>query len=146
MSLFRKKAQPEFYSEDDLTRLEAFIAETFGAFDSVLHEMVSPDIHVDIAAVPPAGDRKYYTLVTMGMGAHRMNVPPELREYRLERAEIAVCLPPDWRLDSPDERDYWPIRWLKVLARLPINATPGWASDTPSPIARRLPAIPRSAQ
>ena len=62
-------------------------------------------------------------MVTMGMGAHRMNVPEELAEYKLERAELAIALPADWKLDQEsmkDERWYWPIRLLKVLARLPI--------------------------
>ena len=56
-------------------------------------------------------ERDYYTLVTMGMGAHRMNVPEELAEYKLERAELAIALPPDWKLDEEslkDERWYWP--------------------------------------
>ncbi len=77
--------------------------------------------------VPPSGDRDYYTLVTMGMGAHRMNVPEELAEYKLERAELAIALPGNWKLkceDLKNERWYWPIRLLKTLARLPI------ASDT----------------
>ena len=69
----------------------------------------------------------YYTLVTMGMGAHRMNVPGALAEYKLERAELAIALPRNWKLkheDLKNERWYWPIRLLKTLARLPI------ASDT----------------
>ena len=63
-------------------------------------------------------------MLTMGMGAHRMNVPEELAEYKLERAELAIALPPDWKLDEEslkDERWYWPIGLLKVLARLPIS-------------------------
>ena len=40
----------------------------------------------------------YYTLVTMGMGAHRMNVPKELAEYKLERAELALSLIHIYRL------------------------------------------------
>ena len=82
---------------------------------------------MDICAVPPSAERDYCTLVTMGMGAHRMNVPEELAEYKLERAELAIALPKDWKLkqeDMRDERWYWPIRLLKTLARLPI------ASDT----------------
>ena len=58
------------------------------------------------------------------MGAHRMNVPEELVEYKLERAELAIALPADWKLDQEsmkDEKWYWPIRLLKSLARLPIN-------------------------
>lgn len=57
------------------------------------------------------------------MGAHRMNVPEELAEYKLERAELAIALPSDWKLDEEslkDERWCWPIGLLKVLARLPI--------------------------
>ena len=61
---------------------------------------------------PPSDERDYYTLVTMGMGAHRMNVPEELAEYKLERAELAIALPPDWKLDEESLKDelwYWPI-------------------------------------
>ena len=66
----------------------------------------------------------YYTMVTMGMGAYHMNVPEELAEYKLERAELAIALPADRKLDQEsmkDERWYWPIRLLKGLARFPIE-------------------------
>ena len=108
----------------------------------MFHELVSPDIHVDICVVPPSDERDYYTLVTMGMGAHRMNVPEELAEYKLERAELAIALPPDWKLDEEslkDERWYWPIGLLKVLARLPISNDTwlgfGHTMDKQSPFA-----------
>ncbi len=94
----------------------------------MFHELVSPDIHVDICVVPPSEKRDYYTLVTMGMGAHRMNVPEELAEYKLERAELVIALPPDWKLDEEslkNERWCWPIGLLKVLARLPIAGDHG---------------------
>ena len=120
-------SDPEVYTEEEMEAVEGHIQQYFGKFENVFHELVSPDIHVDICVVPPAGERDYYTLVTMGMGAHRMNVPEELAEYKLERAELAIALPADWKLDQKsmqDERWYWPIRLLKVLARLPI------ASDT----------------
>ena len=29
-----------------------------------------------------------------------MNVPEELAEYKLERAELAIALPADWKLDQ----------------------------------------------
>ena len=120
----RKNSEPEVYSEDEMSAIEQHIKNTFGEFENVFHELVSPDIHVDICVVPPSDERDYYTLVTMGMGAHRMNVPEELAEYKLERAELAIALPSDWKLDEEslkDERWYWPIGLLKVLARLPIS-------------------------
>ncbi len=117
----------EVYTEEEMTAIEEHIERYFGEFEMVFHELDSPDIHADICMVPPSEARHYYTLVTMGMGAHRMNVPEELAEYKLERAELAIALPTDWKLkqeDMKDERWYWPIRLLKTLARLPI------ASDT----------------
>ena len=118
---------PEVYTEEEMEAVEAHIQQYFGKFENVFHELSSPDIHVDICVVPPSEKRDYYTLVTLGMGAHRMNVPEELAEYKLERAELAIALPGNWKLkreDLKNERWYWPIRLLKTLARLPI------ASDT----------------
>ena len=116
-------ALPEVYTEEEMETVEGHIQRYFGRFETVFHELVSTDIHVDICVVPPAGEQNYYTLVTMGMGAHRMKVPAELAQYKLERAELAIALPKDWKLKQEDlekEQWYWPIRLLKNLARLPI--------------------------
>ena len=138
----RKNSAPEVYSEDEMSAIEHHIKNAFGAFENVFHELVSPDIHVDICVIPPSEERDYYTLVTMGMGAHRMNVPEELAEYKLERAELAIALPPDWKLDEEslkEEQWYWPIGLLKVLARLPIAEDTwlgfGHTMDKQSPFA-----------
>lgn len=111
---------PEMYTKKEMETVDRFVSQSFGEFDNVFHEIVSPDIHVDILFIPPAEDRNYYTLVTMGMGAHKMNVPPELAEYKLERAELLITLPADWVIPEKDEKWYWPIRLLKSTARLPI--------------------------
>ncbi|MCU6801378.1 immunity protein Imm33 domain-containing protein [Alitiscatomonas aceti] len=120
-------SNPEVYTEEEMEAVEGHIQQYFGEIENVFHELISPDIHVDICIVPPTEERDYYILVTMGMGVHRMNVPEDLAEYKLERAELAIALPAGWKLDQEsmkDEKWYWPIRLLKVLARLPI------ASDT----------------
>lgn len=119
------------YTEHQMELVEEHIRRHVGPFDQVLHELVSPDIHVDLCIVPPDDDRNFYTIITMGMGARRMNVPPELAEHRLERAELAIALPDSWKLDQEslqDERWYWPLRLLKSLARLPgaCNTWLGW--------------------
>lgn len=113
--------QPEYYTDSERNALEKHIKEQFGAFDRVIHEGISPDIHVDLAVIEPDDERDYYTICTMGMGAHRMNVPYNMRGHGLDRAELFITLPKDWKLESEDERDYWPLRWLKLLARLPIQ-------------------------
>ncbi len=107
------------YTADEMELLEEHIAKAFGEFDSVMHEIISPDIHVDICVINPSETRHYYTLVTMGMGAHRMNVPSEIPEQA--RAELCIYLPQDWDIQGSEEEHYWPMRWLKILARLPIE-------------------------
>ena len=137
-----QSSEPEVYTEEEMMTIEEHIQQYFGKFEKVWREIFSPDIHVDICVVPPSEERDYYTLATMGMGAHRMNVPEELAEYKLERAELVIALPTDWKLDEEslkDERWYWPIGLLKVLARLPIESDTwlGWGHtmDKQSPFA-----------
>jgi hypothetical protein len=41
---------------------------------------------------------------------------------KLKYAELLICLPADWPLteaEFAEEKNYWPIYWLKALARLP---------------------------
>ena len=109
------------YTEKELNEYECYIRENLGEYKEVLHEIVSPDIHLDIIVVPPTDDDPYYKLVTMGMGAFAMNIPSDLKEYDLEHAEMVMYLPKSWALKSQDEKDYWPIRYMKILGRLPIN-------------------------
>ena len=123
----------EFYTEKEMRTISSHIEKNFGKYKTVLHEIVSPDIHVDICVIEPTKQRNYYTLVTMGMGAHKMNVPAELVSNKIDRAELLITLPPDWDLQNSDETSYWVIRWLKVMARLPIEQDTwlGWGHTVP---------------
>lgn len=118
----------ELYEEEDLDALEEHIKEYYGDFPTVLHEINSTDIHCDIACIPPTKKRNYYTLITMGMGAHLMNIPKDLEEDENGRAELLICLPPDWKVGENGNEWFWPIRLLKDLARLPITSDTwlGW--------------------
>jgi len=111
--------------EDAVTRE---IAARFGRVDQVLRDAAPDAIRVDICAVP---GEEGTTLVTRGMGARPMQVPGELQGY--DRAELTITLPPGWDLDSRDERMYWPLRWLKLLARLPgeEGSWLGWGHTVP---------------
>ena len=109
------------YSVEEMDKVSEYIKQQYGEFDIVAHELVSPDIHCDIAIVPPTDDQPYYKLVTIGAGAFKMNVPEDLKSDVYERAEYVVFLPADWNIKSDKEEDYWPIRMLKTVARLPVS-------------------------
>lgn len=136
----RTQEGPILYNEEERNAVEGHIANYFGGFFNVFHEIASPDIGVDIGIVGPTPARPFFTLVTMGMGARRMHLPKDLEGQGLDRAELLICLPPEWNLHSSEENDYWPIRWLKILARLPGQEDTwlGWGHTVPNgePVAQ----------
>lgn len=118
----------EAYEDDELDAVEEHIKEYYGEFPTVFHEITSRDIVCDIACIPPTEERNYFTLITIGMGAHIMNIPDSLSADENGRAELLICLPPDWKLGESSEEWFWPISLLKDLAKLPINSNSwlGW--------------------
>jgi len=138
-----KPFEPAFGDAGHIKLVEEHISKHVGEPKTVFHELVSDLVHLDIHIVPPGPKRDYYTLVTTGMSARAMTVPEGFEE--LSYAELLMCLPPDWPLrqeDFIDERNYWSIRWLKTLARMPheYNTWLGHAhtipnGDPPAPFA-----------
>ncbi|MBS9776288.1 MAG: suppressor of fused domain protein [Fusobacterium sp.] len=116
-----KKIEEKFrYSQKDLDILEKYREKHFGEFENVFHEVVSDALHIDIHVSKPTKERDYYIIMTEGMGAYKMDVPEDLGN---KRAELMFYLPSDWNLDfsDEDENNYWPFRWLKILARMPLE-------------------------
>ena len=108
------------YEEAELDVLDQFICDMFGDYKNVFHEIASPDVHLDVCIVDPTEEEPYYKLVTMGAGAYKMQIPEQWQKYQLDYAEYVICLPKDWNLNSGDNTDYWPVKLLKDVARLPI--------------------------
>ncbi|MDR0817619.1 MAG: suppressor of fused domain protein [Clostridiales Family XIII bacterium] len=111
----------ELYSDKELDVVETHIDRYFGKANNIFHELVSPDIHLDVAIVEPTLVRNFYTLVTEGAGAHIQNVPEEFAGYGPARIELLTCLPPDWKIHSRDDSDYWPIGSLKAMGRYALE-------------------------
>lgn len=115
------KTVPQYsYTEKEMDKISAYIEQQYGEFETVGHEVASPDIHCDIVIVPPTEEQPYYKLVTMGAGAYKMNVPKGLSGV-CDRAEYVLYLPKDWNLESDKEEYWWPVRMLKTVARLPVR-------------------------
>ena len=109
---------PAVGDEKNIEAIGSHISRYVGSPDMVFHEFVSDLVHVDIHWVKPAPEHNYHTLVTSGMSDRPMAAPSPSLRY----AELLICLPPNWLLTQKafeDERNYWPLRWLKILARFP---------------------------
>lgn len=100
--------------------IENHIEEHIGKISFVYHEIVSDEIHLDVYVVGPSEKRNIYTLVTYGMSERPMAAPTGKDGYRF--AELVLSLPATWPLTQEDmqsEEIYWPVKWLKIIARLP---------------------------
>lgn len=122
--IYRHERKKDFQLADSSSSSMEEIVEHFekyiGKVANVYHEMISDLVHIDIHIIEPNETRDYYTLFTTGMSDMRMTVPEGAEDYKF--AELLICLPKDWKLDNEDlkdENNYWPIRWLKILARFP---------------------------
>lgn len=109
----------------DSANIEAIcnhIEKHIGTIDTVFHELVSDIVHIDVHWIKPSETYRFHTLVTSGMSDKPMNTPPGMEENRY--AELCILLPQEWDIDETgksfeNESNYWPIRWLKTIARFP---------------------------
>lgn len=116
-----KSDKTEELYQEEMNLVHQHVEKYIGTIKSVLHEISSEGIHLDVIWVSPSEKLPYNILVTMGASAYKMEIPKDLDE-RFSFAEYAIFLPKDWPIDPEswkDENNYWPIRMLKQIARLP---------------------------
>lgn len=105
---------------ESIEAISAHIEKFVGPIHQVFHELISDLVHIDVHWVRPSKDRPYHVLVTSGMSDRPMTVPDGAETFQF--AELLISLPKDWKLSQKafeDEANYWPIRLLKMMARLP---------------------------
>ncbi len=122
--IFRHKDPPKEYNEvapsEDIEAISDHVEKYIGPIESVFHEIVSEGVHLDVNWITPTKENPFHIMVTMGMSDRPMKVPKELAAEAY--AELLVILPGDWPVTQEafkDENNYWPVRLLKDLARLP---------------------------
>lgn len=108
--------------EEHIEAIGAHIERHLGPVSGVFHEIISDLVHIDVHVVPANDQFPYLRLVTSGMSDLPMTVPAEVDTDVPRYMELMVTLPADWPISQEafeDERNYWPVRLLKGMARLP---------------------------
>jgi hypothetical protein len=101
-----------------LEPIEAHVQFHLGEIEAVFHELISDKVHLDVIIVPPSSKYNWYTLITSGMG----DIPMQGADPDDRYTELVLCLPPNWKVSESafkDQHNYWPVEWLKRVARLP---------------------------
>lgn len=122
-----KEFSPAFGDEENIEAITNHIEKHVGKIESVFHELVSDIVHIDVHWVKPTEELPYNILITSGMSDLPMKVPEEFEVNK--HIELCMLLPEVWNLEAKsyedmaevfkDENNYWPIRWLKNIARFP---------------------------
>lgn len=125
---------PQHHGEN-LEAIEAHVEKHIGKIETVFHEVASDLIHLDVLFVPATPERPYHVLATCGVSEEPMRVPEGMEAYR--RVELLIALPPSWPLTQESfksEANYWPVRWLKMVGRLPHEHKTwiGWGHTVPN--------------
>ncbi|MEO1085403.1 MAG: suppressor of fused domain protein, partial [Acidobacteriota bacterium] len=85
--IYRHEAQERDFEAaigdaEHIERISDHIEEHIGPIASVLHELVSDQVHIDIHVVAPTPERDFYTLVTSGMSERAMAAPEQCADFR----------------------------------------------------------------
>jgi hypothetical protein len=109
-----------------LEEIEEHVRRHYGPITSVLHEIASEWVHLDVLIVRPEESRRSWTFVTAGMSDRPMTLGPDSSHLdHLRHAELVIALPEErWAddlnaLSGGEEGAYYPIKCLKWLARFP---------------------------
>lgn len=121
MAEIKEEKELTVYTDEQLAALEKYIEENYGEIEHFFQEKTSENVRLNFYVIAPSRKRRFYTLITGGMGAWKMNVPEEFRERGLERAEFVINLPPYWNFEENDIEYSWPIHLLDRLSHLPIS-------------------------
>lgn len=129
------------YSPYEIQTVEEHIIKYFGnpVKKIPVKECKNLDFHLNI--IEPTKERDFYTIVTCGMGAYKMELPNDFEDTDLDRIELLIYLSPNWNMDlalskptgliiggtvtpilgNMYEEWNYPIKILKHLAQLPVN-------------------------
>jgi tetratricopeptide (TPR) repeat protein len=96
--------------------------DQFFDFDDVVvwKDKRNDELRVDIYHIKPSESRDFHILITSGMSRLPMNVPSNANDFKY--GELLAILPAEWDLTQEglkNSNNYWPVLWLKNLARIP---------------------------
>lgn len=104
-----------YYDSDDKKKVYEHVVKYFGEVDTYYSAKEDDLVQADLCIIKPKKNKNYYTIVTIGMGSYKMNVPDDLEDLNLSRIELVMYLPATWSFESSDINFIWPLKLIKQL-------------------------------
>lgn len=129
------------YSPQEIQTVENHIIKYYGDYARTVPVKESETLNLKIYVIEPSKGRDYYTLITSGMGAYKMELPDDFRDTEIDRIELVMYLSSDWNMDIAFSNPTgliaggsvtpvlgnmyykwnWPVKILKNLAQIPAD-------------------------
>lgn len=134
------------YTPYEAQTIQDHIIEHYGNISRTVSVKECEALDLKLYVIEPTKERDFYTVITSGMGAYKMELPDDFKDTDLDRIELLIYLGSNWDIDSAFKSSQnssttgliidgsvtpllgninaqwnYPIRILKNLAQAPVN-------------------------
>ena len=133
------------YTPYEAQTIQDHIIEHYGNISRTVTVKECESLDLKLYVIEPTKEREFYTVITSGMGAYKMDLPDDFKDDNVDRIELLIYLSSNWNIDgafksSPEATTgliiegsvtpllgninaqwNYPIQILKNLAQAPVN-------------------------
>lgn len=133
------------YTPYEAQTIQDHIIKHYGNISRTVTVKECERLDLKLYVIEPTKERDFYTVVTSGMGAYKMDLPDDFKDDNVDRIELLIYLGSNWDIDSAfksssgsttgliidgkvtplfsNTNAQWnyPIQILKNLAQAPVN-------------------------
>ena len=134
------------YTPYEAQTIQDHIIKHYGNISRTVMVKECESLDLKLYVIEPTKERDFYTVVTSGMGAYKMDIPDDFKDDNVDRIELLIYLSSNWDIDSAFKASSsgsstgliidgsvtpllgninaqwnYPIQILKNLAQAPVN-------------------------
>lgn len=133
------------YTPYEAQTIQDHIIKHYGNISRTITVKECERLDLNLYVIEPTKEREFYTVITSGMGAYKMDLPDDFKDDNVDRIELLIYLGSNWDIDSAFKSSSgsstgliidgkvtplfgninaqwnYPIQILKNLAQAPVN-------------------------
>lgn len=133
------------YTPYEAQTIQDHIIKHYGNISRTVMVKECERLDLNLYVIEPTKERDFYTVVTSGMGAYKMDLPDDFKDDNVDRIELLIYLGSNWDIDGAFKQSSgsstgliidgkvtplfsninaqwnYPIQILKNLAQAPVN-------------------------